>query len=85
LVSHVVVLAGALVLCNRHGLKIDFGVFVIGIALLSICFGAVVAGICFVVLVLAAIFTRLLFADSQKTIAIEKLRSFRSSLVGVFS
>jgi len=82
LVSHAVVMIGVLVLCNQYGLKIDFGVFVIAAALLSICFGATVAIICFAILVVVAIFTPLLFADSQKAIAIVKLQSLRSSLAG---
>ncbi len=73
LVAHAMVLIGVLVLCNRHGLKIDLGVFVVGAALLAICFGKLIACLCFAVLVYVAVFTPLLFPDHLKQIAIDKL------------
>ncbi len=85
LVAHAIVLTGVLVLCNRHGLKIDSGVLVIGVALLAICFGKLIACLSFAVLVYIAVFTPVLFADLPKQIAIDKLRSLRSSLFGTIS
>lgn len=85
LVAHAVVLIGVLVLCNRNGLKIDFGVIVIGVALLTLCFGKLIACLCGAALVYFAVFTPLLFTDSLKQIAVDRLRSIRSSRFGTVS
>jgi hypothetical protein len=53
---------------------------VIGTALLTICFGPTVAVIGFSVLVVAATFTQLLFAESEKSIAKLQLHSLLASL-----
>ena len=85
LAAHAIVLVGVLLLCNRHGLKIDTGVVVIGVAMLAVCLGKLALCLSFAVLAYVAIFTPLLFADSDKQKAIDKLRSLRASLFGTVS
>ena len=85
LISHAVVLIGVLVLCNRNGLKIDFGVFAIAAALLTVCLGVTAACVCLGGLVVAGALTELLFADSQKSLALNKLQSVRSYLIRTVS
>ncbi len=85
LISHAVVLIGVLVLCNRNGLKIDFGVFAIAAALLTVGLGVTAACVCLGVLAVAGALTELLFADSQKSLALNKLQSVRSYLIRTVS
>ena len=85
LAAHAIVLIGVLLLCHRHGLSIDTGVIVIGIAMLAICLGKLAVCLCFAALSYVAIFTPLLFADADKQDAIDKLRYFRSSFFGTVS
>ncbi len=79
LVAHAIVLVGVLILCQRHGLRIDRGVFVVGAVLLAICLGKWIACLCFVVLALVTIFTPILFDETAKQMAILRIQSLYSA------
>jgi len=85
LASHALVLVSVLLLCQRFGLKLDFGVFAIGTALSAICFGKWIACFCLAILVLATVYTEVCFSDSWKRAMKLKLRSLRPARLGGLS
>ena len=82
LIANALVLVGVLLLCRRHELQIERGVYITGIALLAICFGKLFTALAFVALVLITVFTPWLFDESQKQMAISKAIAMRNSLLG---
>ena len=85
LLSHAIVLLGVLVLCLRNKLRIDAGVFVVAGALFTIGFGKAIALLCLLVLAFASVFTPILFSDAIRKDAMKRLRSMKSSIVGIVS
>ncbi|MEQ1906315.1 MAG: oligosaccharide flippase family protein [Pirellulaceae bacterium] len=85
LVAHAVVLTSVLTLCNRNGLKIDFGVYVVAATICSVSFGAVAACVSCAGLVLIGILTELLFTHSEKALVLKTLKSAGSKLIGAVS
>lgn len=82
LVSHSVILLSVLLLCGRHGMRVDRGVFVIGLGLLAISFGKIAAFICFAILLMLALCTPIFFPQSFKQEAFAKVRAMIESARG---
>ncbi len=66
LIAHAIVLAAVLILCRLQGLKLDVGVYVVCIALLSIAVGKLAAAIALALLVLLTWSTSLLVDAETK-------------------
>lgn len=75
LVAHTVVLTGIFVLCRRHGLKIDAGVFLIAAALLAIALGKGIALLSLIALLLVSVLSEALLDSHQKQTVLLKLKS----------
>ena len=82
LVAHGIVLSGLLLTCKRYDLRVDRGVFIVAVAVLSVCLGKLIASICLLVLVAASIYTSLLFSKSERQLALGRLRSISYSFGG---
>lgn len=76
LVAHIVVLTGIFVLCRRHGLKLDAGVFLVAAALLAISLGKGIALVSMIALLLVAVLTEAFLNRQQKQKVLFKLKSF---------
>jgi O-antigen/teichoic acid export membrane protein len=85
LLAHVVVLTGIFVLCRRHGLKFDSGVFLIAAALLAIAFGKGIALLSLIILLLVGVLTEALLDSRQKQAVLSKLKSLGSTSFGIDS
>ncbi|WP_182871011.1 lipopolysaccharide biosynthesis protein [Rhodopirellula sp. JC639] len=75
LISHAIVLGGVLLISKLHRLRIDPGVFVVCIALFTLCLGKWIALLSLVLLLFAAWYTPLFVSDALRRSALEKLRS----------
>lgn len=82
LAAHVVVLVCVLVLCRYHGLKIDGGVYLIGIALFSVCFGPIAASSCCGILIIAVLASETLISANEKKVLLERVRRISTKVLG---
>jgi O-antigen/teichoic acid export membrane protein len=79
LMAHSVVLIGVLHCCQRFGMQIDRGVWVVSAAILAICLGKPIALCCGVATLLLAAWTPLFFTESFRRQAFHRICSLRLS------
>ncbi len=70
LAAHAIVLVGSVILCRRHGLKLDVGVLLTCLALFGLCFGTIAACCCFAILLIATLSTELFLSQPLKQLIV---------------
>ena len=82
LAAHSVVLVFVLILCRQHGLQIDRGVYLISIALFSVCFGLTTAILCFAVLIVAVVASEALISEKEKRVVTDRAQKTLQKVLG---